>query len=109
MAAYPVAVVAGGLYHCNHSWTSGQPGATPVHRIYLPVSGAARVTLGSTSTDLAPGLLYFIPAHPAFSHACDRHMDVHWMHLRIDDPELKRMAAQVSAVRSWPAGCLALD
>ncbi len=103
MAAYPVTVVAGGLHHCDRAWTTGRGQATDVHRIYLPLSGSARVALGSTWTELAPGLLYFIPAHASFGHACERRMDVHWMHLRMDDPELARCAARVGAVRSWPS------
>ena len=57
---------------------------SPFARLYLVVEGHAKVEMQSTTYDLTPGHLYFIPAFTTHSYVCDSHFVHYYIHIYED-------------------------
>jgi AraC-like DNA-binding protein len=102
MTVISFSVPTGGLHRCDPGWNLPLPHPSGFHRVYVPISGAARYALGDEWTELRPGRLYFIPAHHANRQECRAEMRVHWLHLTIAAPQLAQRLARLGSIVWWP-------
>ena len=67
---------------------------SPFARLYLVVEGQAKVEMHSTTYDLTPGHLYFIPAFTTHSYVCDSHFVHYYIHIYEDSETEERILAK---------------
>ena len=54
---------------------------SPFARLYLVVEGKAQIEIHSSTFDLTPGHLYFIPAFTTHSYICESHFTHYYIHI----------------------------
>ncbi len=102
MVLYGMSVIAGGLAHCDPSWSRPRLFNREFSRIYVPVSGRARFAVDERWTDLLPGRVYFIPGQPSNRQLCERSFSVHWMHVTPQSLPMAQAIARIATISSWP-------
>jgi len=96
-------LLAGGCHHCTPTWTKAADQVDQCFKVYIPVRGRATLSLAAQTCRLQPGHIYFIPGYHLQSQACDRRMDVHWIHFIPRSLDLFFLLSHVTQAHAWPA------
>ena len=100
-------VLCGGLHRCDPLWNKPADGADQCYKLYLCIDGRAELTLHKQAVSLSAGSAYFIPGYQLARQACDRSMDVYWVHFVPDSLYLSFLMSHVPEVHAWPLASLA--
>lgn len=94
-------LLAGGWHRCDPSWNKRSDEFDQCYKLYVPIRGQAQLTLDSQEVSLRPGHAYLIPGYHLVRQACDRQMDVFWVHFVPQSLYLSFLLSHVTTVQCW--------
>lgn len=98
---FNLTLLSGGFHRCTPSWTKPAGGIDACFKVYFPVSGAAAVETDAGIHPIRAGRVYFISGFRLRRQACDRRMDVYWLHFVPESATLRFLLERVGPVVSW--------
>ena len=98
----PFNLINGGNFVCTPAWSLTKARVDDFHRLYIPVSGQAKVTSAGQTLPIRTGWVYLIPGHRPITHVCNRRMQVNWLHFRPSDLVDQMLLNQMGKIHSWP-------
>lgn len=103
MEWFPVKLLDGGYARCDRQWGKKSGIFTsPFCRLYLVVSGQARVTVGKREFELRGGNVYFLPGNISSRNSCDDFMEVFWVHFAPQSLWLEYFLNHYREIHVWP-------
>ena len=98
---FNLTLLSGGFHRCTPAWTKPAGGIDHCFKVYFPVSGGAELETDAGRHPIRAGRVYFISGFRLRRQACDRRMDVYWLHFIPESATLRLLLDRVEPVTSW--------
>jgi AraC-like DNA-binding protein len=98
---FTLTLLSGGFHRCTPAWTKPAGAIDQCYKVYFPVSGAATVETDAGIHPIRAGRVYFISGFRLRRQACERRMDVYWLHFVPESAALRFLLDRVEPVTSW--------
>jgi AraC-like DNA-binding protein len=98
---FNLTLLSGGFHRCTPAWTKPAGGIDQCFKVYFPVSGGAELETDAGRHPIRAGRVYFISGFRLRRQACDRRMDVYWLHFVPESAALRLLLDRLDPVVSW--------